>query len=191
MRSVVLLVVLLPLALSGAPALSAPSAAKPAITGFPPYLLGTESQAVIRTDPELSPGNYPLWTRDLLTQNYGRSIVAPLGGANYIAVLGVQFWQGRLAVVILKWPAKAFESASAWRHAAESLYKSITANYAHEAVKQRVVTSGPTWTVDLADREKNMLSAWSIDRPYEITVVYLWGPYAKALESARTPVGSY
>jgi hypothetical protein len=112
---------LLALALA-APAVGAPNTPSTAITGFPPYTLGTQIRVVLRADPELAPGNYPLWTNDLPTQKYGRSIIASIGGVNYIALLGLQFWRGRLAAVILKWPARGFDSIAAWRLEAENVH---------------------------------------------------------------------
>src|SRR6516162_8736172 len=84
------------LAVPGA-GLGAAPAQPTVISGFSPYILGTGIGTVLRADPELTHGNYPLWARDLLTRQYGRSLVAPIGGVNYIALLGLQFWQGRLA----------------------------------------------------------------------------------------------
>jgi hypothetical protein len=176
---------------SGAPAFGGPSAPQAVIAGFAPYILGTATQEVLSADPELARGNYPVWTNNLLTQRYGRPLVAPLRGFNYIATVGVQFWQGRLAVVILKWPATAFDSVSRWRHAAETLHTRIISAYAKEVVKDHTVSSGSVWKMDLADSKGNELSAWSNDRPLEITMVYLWAPYAKALESTPTPESNY
>ncbi len=191
MRPTLSLVILVTVALAGAAALGAPATPKTAITGFPPYVLGENIQTVLSADPELSPGAYPLWTTDLLTRNYGRSIVAPIAGINYIGLVGLQFWRGRLAVVILTWPARAFHSASAWRHAAANVRNRITMSYAPGAVREHVAASGQAWTIEMADAEGNMLSAWSLERPYEITTVYLWAPYAKALETAPAPEGGY
>lgn len=184
-------VVLLTVALVGAPALGAPVTPRTMITGFPPYVLGEDIQTVLSADPELSTGVYPRWTTDLLTRNYGRSIVAPIGGINYIGLIGLQFWRGRLAVVVLTWPARTFHSASAWRHAAAAVRNRITMNYAAGAVNKHVAVSGQAWTIDMADAEGNMLSAWSLARPYEITTVYVWAPYAKALDTAPAPEAGY
>ena len=170
------------LAVPGA-GLGAAPAQPTVISGFSPYILGTGIETVLRADPELSHGNYPLWTRDLLTRQYGRSLVAPIGGVNYIALLGLQFWQGRLAAVILQWPASSFDSESDWHKAASSLRNRIAVAYAGAAHKQFALTSESIWSIDLVDGEGNALSAWSIDRPYVISVAYLWAPYAKALES--------
>jgi hypothetical protein len=178
-----LLIALLTLVL-GAPTLGAATPPKTAITGFAPYILGMATREVLRADPELARGNYPTWTNTLLTQRYGRSIVAPIGGVNSIATLGLQFWQGRLAVVTLKWPTTAFDSASDWRHAAENLHRRITSTYANEVVKKHTVISASVWMIELVDAQGNEFSAWSGERPFDITMAYLWSPYAKALESA-------
>jgi len=191
MRLTLSLIVLVAVALAGAPALGAPMPPKTAITGFSPYVLGEDIQTVLGADPELSPGTYPIWATDLLTRNYGRSIVAAIGGTNYIGLVGLQFWRGSLAVVILKWPARGFQSASAWRHAAEAVRNRIMMNYASGAVRGHVAGSTQAWTIELADAGGNVLSAWSLERPYEITTVYLWTPYAKALQTAPAPEGSY
>jgi len=185
MWRVVSLVALLALAL-GVPALGGPSPRQAAIAGFAPYILGAGTREVLRADPELAAGNYPMWTNDLPTQRYGRPIVAPIGGVNYIATLGLQFWQGRLAVVILKWPATAFGSVADWRRAGENLHRRMTSTYANEVVKKNTVVSASLWMMDLADPEGNALSAWSNDRPLDIAMAYLWAPYVKALETAAT-----
>jgi hypothetical protein len=191
MKHMLPLILLLAVALAGAPALGAPITPKTAITGFPPYVLGENIETVLGADPELSTGVYPLWTTDLLTRNYGRSIVAPIGGVNYIGLVGLQFWRGRLAVVILQWPARAFQSVSAWRHAAAAVRNQIMMSYAPGAVKGHLAVSGQAWMIDLADTKGNVLSAWSLERPNEITTVYLWAPYARALETAPGPEGGY
>jgi hypothetical protein len=175
-----------PLGIPGA-GLGAPPVQPTVINGFSPYILGAGIRTVLRADPELTHGNYPLWARDLFTYQFGRSLVAPIGGVNYIALLGLQFWQGRLAAVILQWPASSFDSESAWRKASASLRNRIAVAYAAAAHKRFALTSESAWSIDLADAQGNALSAWSIDRPYVISVAYLWAPYVKALES---PPGS-
>jgi hypothetical protein len=153
------------------------------INGFSPYILGTEIRTVFRADPELTRGNYPLWAHELFTYQYGRSLVAPIGGVNYIALLGLQFWQGRLAAVILQWPASSFDSEYEWHKAAASFRNRIAVAYAGAAHKRFALTSESVWSIDLADAEGNALVAWSIDRPYVISVAYLWAPYVRGLES--------
>jgi hypothetical protein len=170
----------------GAPTDAAPGAPSSVITGFSPYLLGAGIREVLRADPELAAGNFPVWTKELPTQQYGRVLVAPIAGINRIARLGVQFWGGRLAVVFLKWPTPSFDAVSDWRHAAESLRKQIAVAYASELGKNHAVVSASVWTVDMADAQGNQLSAWACDRPLDITIVYLWAPYVKALEDAGT-----
>ncbi len=190
MRRILPLIALLALGFC-VPAIGAPNLPKTAISGFVPYVLGTGTREVLRADPELATGNYPEWTNNLLTQRYGRSMVVPIGGVNYIATLGLQFWQGRLAVIILKWPTRSLEAASNWQYAAENLHKLIMSTYAKELIKKHTVTSASVWTIDLTDAQGNEFSAWSGDRPFDITMAYLWAPYAKALESAPVPEGDY
>jgi hypothetical protein len=161
------------------------------INGFSPYILGTAIHTVFRADPELTRGNYPVWARELFTYQYGRSIVAPVGGVSYIALLGLQFWQGRLAAVVLQWPASSFDSESGWRTAASSLRNRIAVAYARVAYKRFALTSQSIWSIDLADAQGNALSAWSIERPHVISVAYLWAPYVKALESRPAAEGDY
>lgn len=174
-----------------APALGGPGAPKTAIAGFAPYILGTETRDVLSLDPELATGNYPVWTNSLLTRKYGRSMVVAIGGVNHIATLGLQFWQGRLAVLILKWPTTAFDSMPAWRLAAVNFQRQIAGTYANNVVKRHTVISTSVWMMDLADSEGNELSAWSNGRPNEIAIVYLWAPYARALWSTPTPASNY
>jgi hypothetical protein len=160
------------------------------IKGFAPYILGTPTAAVLGADRELRHGPYPLWARGLATRQYGRSLIFSIGGRSYLAVLGLQFWQERLAAVIVQWPASSFDSLAAWREAAAALRPQLRTTYAAAHLKQFELTSESVWSFDLADADGNSLSAWSIDRPYIITVAYLWGPYVKALESAA-PDGGY
>jgi hypothetical protein len=186
-----LLLIVLPVLVLGIPVLGATSAPKTAITGFAPYILGMGTREVLRADPELATGNYPMWSNNLLTQRYGRAIVTSISGVNSVATLGLQFWRGRLAVVILKWPSTAFGSVSDWRHAAEDLHNRITGAYASEIVKRHTVISASVWMIDLADAQGNQFSAWSNDRPLDIAIVYLWAPYVKALEAAPAPDSGY
>lgn len=190
MRRTLPLAVLLAVALAAVPTLGAPATSKTRIVGFPPYVLGTDLPRMLSADPELSLGDYPRWANTLVTRNYGRSIVAPIGGINYIALVGLQFWRGRLAVVVLKWPARSFRSVSAWRRGAADTQNWIMMRYALEAVSG-YVASGPAWTIDMTDAAGNRLSAWSLEQPHEITMAYLWAPYAKALESAPAPEAGY
>jgi hypothetical protein len=113
-----------------------------------------------------------------LTRNYGRSIVAPVGGIGYIGLVGLQFWRGRLAVVALTWPVRAFIQPRLGVMLAAAVRNRITMSYAPSAVREHVVVSGQAWTIEMADAEGNVLSAWSLERPYGITMVYLWASYA-------------
>lgn len=155
--------------------------AQNAVLGFEPYTLGAAADDVLAADGALAEGSWPVWDTTLQTPSYGREFEAPIGESAYTARLGVQFWENRLAAVLLEWPAQAFESPDAWRAAGRCLRGDLMAHYAPGIVARNDIAADGAAMVEIADADGNRLVATAADGA--IALGYIGAEFARAIEA--------
>jgi hypothetical protein len=161
---------------SGVPGLAEREAPRTAITGFPPYNLGAEVASVLKADPALQAGAQQRLNGRPATRSYSRKILAPINGITYQAMLVVQFWQGDLAAVEIHWPLSAFYSFAEQRQVAYDLEEQIAGTYATDLIKTRA-----RGYLVFADAQGNLLQVFDDRAHFELSLTYLWAPFAEAI----------
>jgi hypothetical protein len=143
---------------------------KTTITGWNTYQLGTASGVVAPA-----------------------TVSAPIEGRSYRATLTVERHQGKVGAVLLHW--RSFDSADAWFVAAQGMIRELGQRYdgsiwvdqPHRSFWER--RGDGRFTMTDADGNRLLFTARR-DR-FDMTLLYLWGPYDKALSQAPKPVGNY
>ncbi|MCI0428903.1 MAG: hypothetical protein L0Z46_12900 [Nitrospiraceae bacterium] len=146
---------------------------------------------MLAQDSRLVPGSRILWTDRIPTTVFSRPFEAAIGGQSFSATLVLQFWQSKLAVIMVYWPLNAFASVSAWRVAADELYNQLKATYAFDLVREHYPPFRGAPHMTMQDSSGNRLEMFASGERFTISLVYLWNSYAQALDMAPTPRRSY
>ncbi len=168
-------------------------AARTAVTGVPPFLLGTPMATVLSANRTLQPSNDTCSA--LRTTNYSSRVVAPIGGYPYTAELLLCFYQGNLGAIRLRWSSMAFmNSVEDWRSGMRTLADQLAKSYAPQLIKRNIIDDDLGGRVEIRDNQGNILTMVSNstdDDTLSLTIWYLGGSYDHALNGQPTPVGSY
>lgn len=153
------------------------------ITGFVPYLLGVSANPIAALDPDLTLGPWPAWSVTAAAFRYGKMLDAPIGRSRHIARLGLQVWHERVAAVVLDWPRTSFASPAEWRKASWALRDQVMGTYAPEIARSsHRLDDDALVLAEADDGVGSRVVASAADRT--ISLVYLWGPFARAVPSA-------
>lgn len=173
------------------PGVSSGWGTRTSITGFPPYMLATDENATLASNPGFNRGSRVLWSSAVQTTAYSKKINAPIGGRNYPALLVLQFLQKKLGVVLISWSSEAFGSVGDWRSSGEDLYNQLKSAYSFDLVKEHLPPFRGAPMMHFQDLRGNRLQFFSSAERFTISLGYLWAPYASALDRAPTPRGNY
>jgi hypothetical protein len=158
------------------------------ITGFPPYALGSDQIPNMTAD--LTAGSAVIYTSRVPTVRHSKRIQAALGSYNYSATLTLEFWNDKIAVISIDWPSAAFSSMSDWRNRSYNLRNQLVSSYSDTLVKQDII-SDQGGAVRLKDAQGNQLIMLSSYTHFDISLIYLWGPYGVAVDDAPVPATSH
>lgn len=180
--------------LTGFAPVLAQEAKRTSIVGFPPYLLGVDQAVILSSDQALSAGNWPFYSSRVETVRLGKRIVAPIGGQNYAADLGLEFLSAKLAVVIIHWPFRSFDTASEWRRATRNLYEQLISVYDQSLMTKDspgIRTSGGGGLVEWQDTAGNRLTLLSSSDRFTVWLTYRTPEYIRAFDASPEPKGNY
>jgi hypothetical protein len=184
--------------LLGAAPLAAAESKRSFIVGFPPYILGADQKTVLGSG-KLTSGSRIVFSDKVPTTRFSTNTSVFLGGSSYRAELSVEFWDGRLAIVLLHWPQSAFPSVGEWRARSTDLYFQLINTYESSLIKSDSVQSIPhrgehsaptlrfAGTITLTDSTGSQLIMRSDDSQTALTLVYVWGRYKLALDRVPQP----
>ncbi len=171
---------------------------KTAITGFSPYILGTNVQTVLKADPQLQPGTSgPVLSTP--TVQYVKRVSAPIRGADYNATLLLVFWASAkdtpksLAVVGLTWTYAEFGSAATWRSRTADLLEELHMTYDGSLVRyDRPTDNIGGYLLRFSDAQGNRLDMFASSAKGTLALTYWWATLLQTNPSpAPSPTSRY
>ena len=169
-------------------------ALKTAVTGVPPFVLGTPASTVLSANPSLKQSAEACVPQGL-TENYAGQVAAPIGKYTYTADALLCFYKGSLAAIRLKWSPAAFrESVEEWRSSSKALARQLATSYAPELIKRNFVDENMGGRIEIQDAQANtltMVSNSTNDDTLSIIVWYVAASYAHVVNGVGPAVGPY
>ncbi len=166
---------------------------KTAVTGVPPFVLGTPLSTVLRATPSLRPSTETCVPQGR-TENYAGKVAAPIGRYAYTADALLCFYQGSLAAIRLTWSSTAFrKSVEEWRSSTKALALQLTTSYPG-LIKRNFLDDDMGGRLEIQDAQANtltMVSNATDDDTLSIWVWYVAASYDHALNGAVPAMGPY
>lgn len=167
---------------------------KTAVTGVPPFVLGTPMSTVLRANPSLKQSAETCVPQGR-TENYAGKVAAPIGKYTYTADALLCFYKGSLAAIRLTWPSAAFrESVEEWRSSSKALARQLTTSYAPELIKRTFLDDDMGGRVEIQDAQANtltMVSNSTNDDSLSIILWYVAASYGHGVNGVGPAVGPY
>jgi hypothetical protein len=167
---------------------------KTAVTGVPPFELGTPMSTVLGATPALRLSTEPCEPQGP-TKTYAGKVAAPIGGYPYTADVLLCFYQGNLAAIRLTWPSTTFRaSVEDWRSSAKALARQLATSYAPGLIKRNFIDDSIGGRIEIRDSDGNMLTMTSNATDGDTLSIMLWyvaASYDRAVHGQPTAVGPY
>lgn len=176
---------------------------KTAITGWAGFRLGMSREDALRAmRPGYSEFSLYRYSDRIPTSAVSHYVDAPIGGHRYTANLTLEFWQDRLAVILILWDRATiggFKSTDEFMLRASQLRQEILEAYSPKLVVRNEWVDWPPFmtgegggVLELRDADGNRLvMAATLKGRRDLWVAYLWGPYAREIDRTPPPKGNY
>lgn len=172
----------------------AQSVPKTAVTGVPPFVLGTPVSTVLRANPSFRQSAETCVPQGK-TENYVGKVTAPIGRYAYIADALLCFYKGSLAVIRLTWSSAAFrDSVEEWRSSSQALARQLTTSYAPELIKRNFIDEDMGGRIEIQDDQANtltMVANSTNEDALSISVWYVAASYGHGVNGVGPAVGPY
>jgi hypothetical protein len=157
----------------------AQQAPKTAVTGVPPFVLGTPVGTVLRANPSFRQTAEACVPQGK-TENYAGKVAAPIGRYAYTADALLCFYNGSLAAIRLTWSSAALrDSVEEWRSSSKALARQLTTSYAPELIKRNFIDEDMGGRIEIQDAQANTLTMVSNSTDNDNPSIMLW--YVAAL----------